>query len=256
MNPTSHELRDRVAVVTGATDGIGRALALRLAAEGAIVVGAGRDQRRLHALAPGVALALTLDVTDAGSVSTAASAVLDRFGRVDLLVNNAGQGLFRAWDQTTPAELARLLDVNVVGPARVAAAFLPSMVAAGQGALVNVASVAGLAGFPEQTAYAASKHALTGWSRALRRELAGSGVRVILVHPPVVRTAFFERAGKPDFFEHFRRRALSPEEAAEGVLAAIRRGAPEAVLGPGSLVAWARGALPVPLDLLLSRVRR
>ncbi len=255
MNVHGSELRDAVAVVTGATEGIGRSLARALARRGAVVIGAGRDQTKLHALAGEVALALSLDVTDPESVSIAASAVLDRYGRVDLLFNNAGQGLFRAWDQTTTADLERLLDVNLLGAARVAGAFLPAMVAARKGVVVNVASIAGLSGYPEQTAYCASKHALVGWSRALRRELADTGVRVLTVCPPVVETGFFASAGKPDFFQNFKRARLSPDQAAELILEATRRRAPEAVLTPGSLLAWARGALAVPLELVTRSLR-
>lgn len=255
MTVPSPRFADQVALVTGATDGIGRALARALGAEGATVVGTGRDEGRLLALAGEVTLSLRLDVTDEDDVAMAAAAVLDRFGRVDLLVNNAGQGLFRSWDQTSARDLERLLDVNLLGAVRVSRALLPAMVAAGKGAVVNVASVAGLSGFPEQTAYCASKHALVGWSRALRRELQGTGVRVMVVHPPVVETAFFARAGKPDFFQHFRRQRLSPEAAAAAILDAVARGASEALLTPGSLLSWARGALAVPFDLATRGLR-
>ncbi len=255
MNVPGPELQDAVAVVTGATRGIGRALARALAARGARVVGTGRDQAALHALAPEVDLALSMDVTDADSVSMGAIAVLDRYGRVDLVINNAGVGLFRAWDQTTDRDLDRILDVNLLGSARVARAFLPAMIAARRGTLVNVASIAGLTGYPEQTAYAASKHALVGWSRALRREIADTGVRVLFVCPPVVETEFFAHAGKPDFFERYRRKPLSPEQAADRVLGAIGRRSPEAVLSAGSLLAWARGAAAIPLDLLTRSLR-
>ena len=246
---------DQIAVITGATDGIGLALADALLAEGATVVGTGRDQGRLLELARRGAVALTLDLGEARDLELVRAAVLDRFGRVDLLVNNAGQGLFAGWDQTSEADWRRLLEVNLMGAVRVTGALLPSMLSARRGVVVNVASVAGLNGYPEQTAYCASKHAMLGWSRALGRELAGSGVRVLTVCPPVVRTRFFERAGAPDFFDKYKRRPMSMEQAAAEILDAVARGASEAVLDRASWVAWARGAVGVPLAEL-RRLRR
>lgn len=255
MTFPAQRFQDQVVVVTGATDGIGRATARAFAAEGARVVGTGRDQGRLYALQPEVDLALTLDVTDAAQVAFARDAVVDRYGRVDVVVCNAGQGLFARWDQTSDKDLRRLLEVNVVGVARVAGAFLPDMVARKGGTLVVIASIAGLAGYPEQTAYCASKHAVLGWARALRAELKGTGVRVVVVCPPVVETRFFERAGAPDFFQKYTRRRLQPDEAARGIVDATARGAPEVLLSWPSAISWVKGAAGVPRDLL-SRLRR
>ncbi len=223
----------RLAVVTGATGGIGGAVARALLREGWTVVGSGRDQDALARLADGGVVPLTLEVTDAGSVESFAAAVLDGHGVPDLLVNNAGIGLFRRWEDTSPDDLERLLAVDLVGAARVDRAFLPAMVERGSGLLVHVASVAGLRGFPEQTAYCAAKHGLLGWSRALAFELDGTGVRVVDVCPPAIDTDFFARAGLPDFRErHPWVRALPPEDVAEAVLDAVRRpGRREIVVG-------------------------
>jgi uncharacterized protein len=223
----------QVAVVTGATSGIGRALALRLKAAGATVVGTGRDQGRLLALAGEVDLALTLDVTDDRSVEVAHAAVMDRFGRVDVLVNNAGIGLFREHDQTGVRDLQRVLDVNLLGCVRVAGAFLPDMRAAGRGCLVQMASVAGLRGYPRHTAYCASKHALVGWSRALRKDLRGSGVDVVVVCPPAVDTPFFANAGYTTWREdHPGFAPMRPEAVADATIEAIRRRRREVVVSP------------------------
>lgn len=249
MRVPTTRFSDQIAVITGASDGIGLALCRGLLAEGATVVGTGRDQHKLAKLAETGALALTLDLGDRQDLAMVKAAVLDRFGRVDLLINNAGQGLFRAWSETSAADWERLLAVNLLGAVRVTEAFLPSMLARRSGRVVNVASVAGLSGYPEQSAYCASKHALLGWSRALSRELQGTGVQVSAVCPGVVRTGFFAAAGAPDFFQRYSRAPMEPDAAASAILSAAVRGG-EAVLSPAALIAWARGAGRVPLDLL------
>ena len=161
---------DRVVLVTGATSGIGLAIAQAFVEQGATVVGTGRDQARLMELAPQVDLALTLDLTAQRDVVTAVAAVQDRHGRVDVLVNNAGQGLFQDWQHTNVADMQRLMDVNLFGAVRLTRALLPGMLERRCGCIVNIASLAGERGYPGHTAYCASKHALIGWSRALHRD--------------------------------------------------------------------------------------
>ena len=173
----------KVVLITGATSGIGKACALAFGAEGAQVIGTGRDQARLMQLAESVDLALTLDVTDEASIRYGCQAALDRFGRIDILVNNAGIGLFRDWSETSESDFRRVLDVNLLGVMRMTRAILPSMIDQGSGIVVNVASVAGHRGYPRHTAYCASKHALVGYSRALRKDLQGTGVQIVEVCP-------------------------------------------------------------------------
>ena len=220
--------KDQVVVVTGATSGIGRATAQAFAAEGALVIAGGRNQVRLGEVAREVALALTLDVTKAEQVAIFAAAVLDRFGGVDMLVNNAGVGLFQPWDLTTEADLRRVMEVDFFGAVRVAGAFLPSLIER-HGVLVQVASVAGRRGYPKHTAYSAAKHALIGWSEALRRDVPD--VTVCVVCPPAVRTPFFENAGYLTFdVDHAGLVPMSAEAVATGIVDAAHRRLPLAVL--------------------------
>jgi short-subunit dehydrogenase len=212
----------RVVFITGATSGIGLAAARLFTRAGAKVVGTGRDQARLDALSREVDCALTLDVCDDESVAITAAAVLDRYGGVDVVVNNAGIGLFQPWEKTDVAAIEKVMAVNFFGAVRVAHAFLPSLIAR-KGALVQVASVAGRRGYAKHTAYCASKHALIGFSESLRHDLAGTGASVVVVCPPAVRTPFFENAGYMTFDEdHPKLEPMSAETVAEGIVLAAQ----------------------------------
>ncbi|MBW0019911.1 MAG: SDR family oxidoreductase [Mycobacterium sp.] len=183
-------LSDRVAVVTGGAGGIGAATALLFAQHGAIVVVADIDRDRAHRTADGIggaALAVTVDVRDAGQVSALARTVLDRFGRVDVLVNNVGHwvrhpGPFAGTDPQLWDELYR---VNLHHVLLVTRAFLPAMIDRKSGAIVNVSSVEGLRGYPEDPVYAAFKAAVIHFTRSLAVQVGRDGVRVNAIGPDV-----------------------------------------------------------------------
>jgi len=256
MRKTEEWLAGKVVVITGATSGIGWALAVQAKLAGATVIGTGRDPDRLMALAQRVDRALSMEVTDPRSVEVAVAAVVDAFGRIDVLVNNAGVGLFRSWEETTEEDLTRILEVNLVGVARVSRAFLPTMIAQGGGNLIAIASVAGRRGYPLHSAYCASKHGLIGWSRALRKELAGTGVQVTVLCPPVVDTPFFANAGYSSFKEE---RGVSGMMTADTVAAetwaAAGAGARMRLLGRRAKVLWWVDALVPGLVDVLQRWR-
>jgi NAD(P)-dependent dehydrogenase (short-subunit alcohol dehydrogenase family) len=176
----------RVALVTGGGRGIGRAIALRLAADGlAVAVAArSRDQVDDTAHAAGArALALTLDVTDAASIAAALERTTRELGPVDVLVNNAGVAESAQFVKTEPDFWDRHFAVNVRGPYLLTRAVLPGMLERRWGRVINVASLAGLFGSPYVTAYTASKHALVGFTRALATEVSGKGVTVNALCP-------------------------------------------------------------------------
>jgi NAD(P)-dependent dehydrogenase (short-subunit alcohol dehydrogenase family) len=176
----------RVALVTGGGRGIGRAIALRLAADGlAVAVAArSRDQVDDTARAAGArALALMLDVTDAASIAAAVERTHRELGPVDVLVNNAGVAESAQFVKTEPDFWDRHFAVNVRGPYLLTRAVLPGMLERRWGRVINIASLAGLFGSPYVTAYTASKHALVGFTRALATEVSGKGVTVNALCP-------------------------------------------------------------------------
>jgi len=243
---------DQVAVISGATSGIGRALAERFTAEGATVVALGRNQERLAEVGRSVDLALTCDVTKQRQVDVAIEAVLARHERIDILVNNAGIGLFSDVLDTTVEDLERVMSVNLFGAARLTRAALPSMVERGAGVVVNVASVAGRRAYARHSAYCASKHALIGWSEGLRLDLLDSGVDVVVVCPPAVDTPFFENAGYMTFHEdHEGLELMTADEVARLTLDATHKRARIETLGTRAKALYAASVLaPGGLDRL------
>jgi NAD(P)-dependent dehydrogenase (short-subunit alcohol dehydrogenase family) len=176
-------MTSRVAVVTGAAQGIGRRTAEVLAANGHEL--ALLDRQPIEGLQ---ALGIVGDVSSERDVGAFAEAVLDRFGRVDVLVNNAGIALIEAAERTTPEQWRRMLEVNLTGPFLMCQAFGRHMLAGGGGSIINIASVAGLRGVADRAAYNTSKHGLIGLTRTLAAEWGGRGVRVNAVCPGWVKT--------------------------------------------------------------------
>jgi short-subunit dehydrogenase len=183
-------------LLTGAGSGIGRCLALALAARGAKLALVGRNTERLMAVtreinaAGGHALALPHDLSIPDGHDRLVQTAIDRLGGLDLLINNAGVSGFGEFVRENPADIDNLLNTNIAAPLLLTRAVLPFMLDAGRGRIVNVGSILGSIGFPHFAAYSASKFALRGFSEALRRELAGSGVSVTYAAPRTTRTAF------------------------------------------------------------------
>jgi short-subunit dehydrogenase len=184
-----------VALVTGASSGIGLATAKALRIAGFRVFG---TSRRAVAESSDVITMLTCDVTDDESVAELAERVLAEAGRIDLLVNNAGMGLLGAAEESSTVQAQALFDVNVFGVLRMTRAVLPAMRQQRKGRIINVSSVLGLIPAPYSAVYAATKHAIEGYSESLDHELRTFGIRVVLVEPAFTRTAFEENLARPD----------------------------------------------------------
>jgi len=177
--------------ITGAASGFGHAFAEHALALGHNVVATARDASRLAdlvALAPDRVLATPLDVDAAGAAEAAVQAAVARFGRIDVLVNNAGYGVVGALEETSDAELRALMNTNFFGAMAVTRAALPVLRVQRSGAIVNISSLGGQLSFAGFSAYSASKFALEGASEALAQEVAPFGIKVLIVEPGQFRT--------------------------------------------------------------------
>lgn len=216
-------LAERVAIVTGASRGIGAATAEALAAEGARVVRlarslGGRGEGR------GPVVDYRCDVTDAGQVEAVRDRVLEDVGVPDILVNNAGTFLLKPFERTTPEEFRGQLEVNVTGPFLVARAFVPAMRARGRGDVVTVGSVSDHLAYPGNAAYGASKWGVRGLHEVLAAELRGSGLRLTLVSPGPTNTDLWDPVA-PDTRDDMPDRAamLTPRDVADAIRWVVTR---------------------------------
>ncbi|MCG7349519.1 oxidoreductase [Sphingomonas sp. ACRSK] len=183
--------------ITGCSTGFGRELATRVLERGWRAVVTARNRDSVADLVEGRedrALALALDVTDQAQITRAVAAAEDKFGRIDVLVNNAGYGYQSSIEEGEEAEIRAQFDANVFGLFALTRAVLPILRAQRSGRILNITSVAGLIGFPASGYYAASKHAVEGWSDTLRAEVAPLGIHVTCIEPGPFRTDWAGRS--------------------------------------------------------------
>jgi NAD(P)-dependent dehydrogenase (short-subunit alcohol dehydrogenase family) len=238
----------KVAVITGAGSGIGRALALNLAARGAVLALSDKDEVGLLETAERAAAhhardvhAEKLDVSDRAAVAAYATSVVADLGRVNAVFNNAGIALHGDFEETPYDEFERIMDVNFWGVVHGSKEFLPHLIASGDGHLVNISSLFGLMGMPAQTAYNASKFGVRGFTEALRMEMliAEHPVQVSCVHPGGIKTAIARNARTTASHDQQSVAALfdkklaktTAEKAAEIIVAGVLRNKPRIVVG-------------------------
>src|SRR5881396_2265237 len=248
-------------IVTGASSGIGAQLARDLAARGMRVALLARRADRLAALADeirrggGEAMAVPCDVAERASIEGAVASVLERFGRVDLLVNDAGYGRHVLFKDHDAADIERMMRTNYLGVVWATKAVLPAMRARRRGWIVNISSVAGKLGQPDEAAYSASKFAITGLSEGLSYELAPLGIHVMTVYPALVRTEMFT----PAVLARMPERSMSfvePAVLSRDVLHALARGRHEVTVPRWVAVAYVmRVLLPRFHRRMTARIR-
>jgi len=253
-----------VVVVTGAAGGIGRAIAERFAAEGARIVALDLNEEALASLARDFerrgteVLTLRCDITNPEGCTTAAGQILERFGHVDVLVNNAGVVHRSGFVETDVSVFRRVMEVNFFGSLNVTKALLEPLVAR-RGLIIVISSIAGLSPLYGRSGYSASKHALHGLFESLRGELRDSGVDVLMVCPSFTRTDFEQRAlgAQGERVARGRTRVgdeATPEDVAEAIHDAARRRLPLLVLSPvGKLAVWLSRFAPGVYDRMMRK---
>ncbi|MBI4218444.1 MAG: SDR family NAD(P)-dependent oxidoreductase [Elusimicrobia bacterium] len=217
--------QDKVAIVTGASSGIGLETAKLLSNRGSLLVLAARNKEKIESLSKelGRSLPVVTDVTQESSVQNLIAQTLDRFGKIDILINNAGILLYKPMQDCSSEEIQRILEVNFLGAVRCANAALPILKKQGQGTIVNVASIAGRIGLPNLGYYSSSKFALVAYSEALRQEVFHHNIFVTTVCPGTVLTPMTETIlseakakGKNSF-------PIMPQTVAKRILRAIEK---------------------------------
>ncbi len=254
------EVRGRVAVVTGASSGIGRATALVLAREGASVVLGARRADRLHEIADqivrsgGAARAVPTDVTRPEEVQRLINEATAAFGRLDILVNNAGLGYLGRMESMPLDSIRHLIDVNLMGTIYGIQAAVPIMRRQRSGHIITVSSVLGKRAAPGSGVYSATKAAQVALSDSLRIELAESGIQVSVICPVTTATEFFAVASSQSSWKHDPRGPVySAEQVAEIILRCIRRPKPEVLVFPPVRILVVLNALwPGLLDRVLA----
>ena len=250
MGAGLYGLKDKVAVVTGAGSGIGRALAQLLAEKGCVLALADINEASLKETAATLSadvLLHRLDVADRSAVYAFAGAVQQRFGTAHVVINNAGVSLSESVNDMSWEDFEWLMDINFWGVAYGTKAFLPMLLAQDEGAIVNISSVFGIIAVPTQSAYNAAKFAVRGFTESLRAELKDTKVRAISVHPGGIRTNIvrasrfrkdpFGRTDKDRVIQRFEKAArTTPEQAAATIVRGIEKGSPRVLIGSDAVM--------------------
>ncbi|QQZ61741.1 SDR family oxidoreductase [Paenibacillus sonchi] len=224
-------LQDKVVVITGASSGIGALTAQMLGKRGAIPILLARSEDKLKDTAAGILGVFGLyacDVTDEEQVQNTFADILSVYGRIDVLLNNAGYGKFAAFTDMESREFDDMMDVNYMGIVRCTKAVVPHMLERGSGQIVNMASMAGKIGTARSVAYTATKHAVLGFTNALRQELRKQGIIVSAVNPGPIATEFFRTADPSGSYEKsVARMMMTPEHVSKKIVRLIDKGKEE-----------------------------
>lgn len=251
-------INGKIVLITGATSGIGAETAKLLAARGAIPVLTGRNERKLLEAAASIPSehgCFKLDVNDTDDTARVINEIAEKYGRIDVLLNNAGYGLFEPFAEASIERFEQMMNTNYMGIVRCIKAVLPIMEKQGNGHIINVASMAGKLSTPKSSAYAATKHAVLGLTNALRPELAPLGIAVSAVNPGPTDTPFLHMADpQGTYAKKVSGYMLQPRQVAEAIVKVIMRRTPEVDLPlSASLGIRVYGLFPRLADRLASR---
>lgn len=215
-------LAEKIVLITGASSGIGAAAARMFTDRGSVVIACGRSVERLQELQHQLGercVIRQLDVRDASAVQETMDELVKAYGRIDILVNNAGYGKFEYLEKMSLDEIDDMMDTNYMGVVRCTKAVLPYMRRAGSGHIINIASIAGKVPTAKSAAYTASKHAVHGFTHALRYELRGTGIAVSAVNPGPVATRFFDIADPSgEYLKNVKDFTITPETVARAII--------------------------------------
>lgn len=254
-------INEQVVIVLGASSGIGRETAIRFARRGAKVVAAARGEEGLDSLIEeiradgGEAIAVPCEVAEFEQVKAVADQAIETYGRIDTWVHLAAVSIYATFQETTPEEFKRIIEVNLLGQAYGAMVALPHLKRAGRGALIHISSVEGRRAFPYQSAYASSKHGVIGFLDALRVELAHEGVPISVTNimPSAINTPFFNKArtkidvkplGMPPLYK--------PAEVARAILYAAEHPTRDIIVGEaGKTILTLQSLSPSLVDTLV-----
>jgi short-subunit dehydrogenase len=258
---SARTIANKVIIITGASSGIGRAVALALAPERARLVLVARRQPLLESLAEevrmkgGSALVMTLDLRDKSHVEIMIASAREQYGRIDVLINNAGFGYLGTVEETPPSVVREIFALNFEAPLLASQLVIPIMKAQGGGHIINVSSVVGRRGLPLNGIYCATKFALQGISESLRLEVKDAGIDVTIVSPAATESEFGDNVRRGRVKAKFKPSGLvqSAEEVARSIVECIRR--PKLEVYPsrtGRLLAWASALSPAVVDRILA----
>lgn len=219
----------KVIVITGASSGLGKEIALEAAKAGANVVITGRNKVRLEHVMTSLAAfngkhaSYVMDVNETDSVNRVIQQIYNDYEQIDVMINNAGYGLFAAINEMTVEQYEQMMNTNFLGVVRCTKAVLPIMLEQGNGHIINIASLAGMIGNAKSTSYASTKHAVLGFTNSLRMELRGKPITVSAINPGPIETPFFDQADPTgNYIKNVGFMLLQPEQVARKVVQVIK----------------------------------
>jgi len=249
-------------LLTGATGGIGRQLAIQLSTEGARLALVGSDIGRLESLADelrgkgGDVLGIVADFKQPGSEEYVVNVARQEYGSIDILINNAGLSDFTVFEHQSLERIAEMVQVNVTTPIQLTRCLVPEFIRSGNGHIVNIGSILGSIGFPHYATYSATKYAMRGFSQALRREFQDMNIAVTYVAPRAVNTAI-NNLSSIEHMHATKTRLDDPELVATLIIEAVRSNRHELYIGqPESLFAWLNGFFPFFVNFGLKQKTR